>query len=117
LTDGVGTCWYRSPELIVSPRDYTKAIDMWGVGCIFAEMLINKPLFPGANEMDQVGQIIDATPLNDNEWNTLTQVLPNSVLKRRSKVPKHPLRSKVKDCDTSGKDIYLILVMYAILVL
>ena len=47
LTDNVGTCWYRSPELIISPRDYTKAIDIWSVGCILAEMLTGRPLFPG----------------------------------------------------------------------
>ena len=49
LTDNVGTCWYRSPELIISPRDYTKAIDLWSVGCIIAEMLTGRPLFPGTH--------------------------------------------------------------------
>ncbi|XP_069138493.1 mitogen-activated protein kinase 6-like [Argopecten irradians] len=105
LTDGVGTCWYRSPELIVSPRDYTKAIDIWGVGCIFAEMLTCKPLFPGANEMDQMGQIIDALSLNDNEWNILTQVLPGSVLRQRSKAPKLSLRSNFKDFSADAVDL------------
>ncbi|XP_060067257.1 uncharacterized protein LOC132547520 [Ylistrum balloti] len=105
LTDGVGTCWYRSPELIVSPRDYTKAIDIWGVGCIFAEMLSCKPLFPGANEMDQMGQIIDALSLNDNEWNVLTQVLPGSVLRQRSKAPKHSLKSNFKDFSSDAVDL------------
>ncbi|KAJ8304812.1 hypothetical protein KUTeg_018395 [Tegillarca granosa] len=99
LTDGVGTCWYRSPELILSPRDYTKAIDMWSVGCIFAEMLIGKPLFPGGNEMDQIGRILDALHFTDNEWNTLTQILPQSVLRNRSKTPKSPLNQKFKDCN------------------
>ncbi|KAK3096500.1 hypothetical protein FSP39_000784 [Pinctada imbricata] len=97
LTDGVGTCWYRSPELIISPRDYTKAIDMWSVGCILAEMLTGKPLFTGGNEMDQIGQILDLQALTDNEWNKMTQVLPKSVLRRRSRLPKTTLRSKFKD--------------------
>ncbi|OWF47931.1 mitogen-activated protein kinase 4-like [Mizuhopecten yessoensis] len=113
LTDGVGTCWYRSPELIVSPRDYTKAIDIWGVGCIFAEMLTCKPLFPGANEMDQMGQIIDALSLNDNEWNVLTQVLPGSVLRQRSKAPKHSLRSKLKDFSSDAVDLLEKLLVFS----
>lgn len=106
LTDGVGTCWYRSPELIISPRDYTKAIDMWSVGCIFAEMLTGKPLFSGGNEMDQIGRILDVTHLNDNEWNKLTQVLPISVLSIRSRSPKTALKSKFKDLSEDGELYY-----------
>jgi serine/threonine protein kinase len=47
LTENMGTCWYKSPEMILTPRDYSKAIDIWAAGCIFAEMLTGRPLFPG----------------------------------------------------------------------
>ncbi|KXS22468.1 Pkinase-domain-containing protein [Gonapodya prolifera JEL478] len=43
----VVTIWYRSPELLLGARHYTKAVDMWAVGCIFAELLILRPLFKG----------------------------------------------------------------------
>ncbi|KAJ3370860.1 cyclin-dependent protein kinase [Kappamyces sp. JEL0680] len=43
----VVTIWYRSPELLLGSRHYTKAIDIWAVGCIFAELLMLKPLFKG----------------------------------------------------------------------
>lgn len=112
LTDGVGTCWYRSPELIISPRDYTKAIDMWSVGCIFAEMLTGKPLFSGGNEMDQIGRILDVTHLNDNEWNKLTQVLPISVLSIRSRSPKTALKSKFKDLSEDALDLLGSLLLF-----
>ena len=41
----VVTCWYRAPELLFGSRHYTKAIDIFAIGCIFAEMLTNVPIF------------------------------------------------------------------------
>lgn len=48
LTEYVVTRWYRAPEVMLSSQEYSKAIDMWGAGCIFGEMLGRKPMFPGA---------------------------------------------------------------------
>lgn len=42
----VATRWYRAPELLYGSRIYTPSIDMWSVGCILAEMICRKPLFP-----------------------------------------------------------------------
>lgn len=47
MTDYVATRWYRAPELLLESRNYTEAVDMWAVGCIFAELLKRKPLLPG----------------------------------------------------------------------
>ena len=47
LSEGLVTKWYRSPRLLLSPNNYTKAIDMWAAGCMFAEMLTGKTLFAG----------------------------------------------------------------------
>ncbi len=41
----VVTIWYRPPELLLGGRHYTRAVDMWGAGCIFAELLTLRPLF------------------------------------------------------------------------
>lgn len=41
------TLWYRPPEILLGSRYYSTAVDMWSVGCIFAEMMIMRPLFPG----------------------------------------------------------------------
>lgn len=43
----VVTIWYRAPELLLGARHYTKAIDCWAVGCIFAELLALRPIFKG----------------------------------------------------------------------
>ncbi|XP_010227679.1 mitogen-activated protein kinase 11 [Brachypodium distachyon] len=59
-TDYVATRWYRAPELCGSfYSKYTPAIDIWSIGCIFAEVLIGKPLFPGKNVVHQLDLITD----------------------------------------------------------
>jgi mitogen-activated protein kinase 1/3 len=59
LTEYVVTRWYRAPELLVENQDYTTAIDVWAVGCIFAEMIGRKALFPGRDYLHQLRLIID----------------------------------------------------------
>jgi cyclin-dependent kinase 12/13 len=51
LTNRVITLWYRPPELLLGATKYGPAIDMWSVGCIFAELLHAKPILPGKNEV------------------------------------------------------------------
>ncbi|KAI8810017.1 kinase-like domain-containing protein [Cladochytrium replicatum] len=58
MTEYVATRWYRAPEIMLSFRSYTKAIDVWSVGCIFAELLGGKPLFKGRDYVDQLNQIL-----------------------------------------------------------
>ncbi|CAH1414139.1 unnamed protein product [Lactuca virosa] len=59
-TDYVATRWYRAPELCGSFfSKYTPAIDIWSIGCIFAEMLTGKPLFPGRNVVHQLDLVTD----------------------------------------------------------
>ena len=59
LTEYVVTRWYRAPEIVLSSETYTKAVDVWSVGCIFGELLGRKPLFPGSDHVQQLGCIID----------------------------------------------------------
>ncbi|XP_015249757.1 PREDICTED: mitogen-activated protein kinase 7 [Cyprinodon variegatus] len=58
MTEYVATRWYRAPELLLSLNHYSLAIDMWSVGCIFAEMLGRKQLFPGKNYVQQLRLIL-----------------------------------------------------------
>ena len=59
-TDYVATRWYRAPELCGSFfARYSPAIDVWSIGCIFAEVLQGKPLFPGRNVVHQLELITD----------------------------------------------------------
>ncbi|KAK9127243.1 hypothetical protein Syun_016040 [Stephania yunnanensis] len=54
MTEYVVTRWYRAPELLLSSSDYTAAIDVWSVGCIFMELMNRKPLFPGRDTSHQM---------------------------------------------------------------
>lgn len=57
LTDYIATRWYRAPEVILSWKKYTAAIDVWSVGCILAELIIRKPLLPASSEEEQLNMI------------------------------------------------------------
>ncbi|XP_036401836.1 mitogen-activated protein kinase 7 isoform X1 [Megalops cyprinoides] len=58
MTEYVATRWYRAPELMLSLHHYSLAIDLWSVGCIFAEMLGRKQLFPGKHYVHQLQLIL-----------------------------------------------------------
>ncbi|EOR04776.1 Cyclin-dependent kinase 1 [Wallemia ichthyophaga EXF-994] len=68
-THEVVTLWYRAPEVLLGSRHYSTAIDMWSVGCIFAEMVMRQPLFPGDSEIDEIFKIfrVLGTP-NEEIW-------------------------------------------------
>lgn len=68
-TKEVLTLWYRAPEILLGCIEYTTAVDIWSIGCIFAELHLKKPLFLGENDIDQLFKIfrIKGTP-NANVW-------------------------------------------------
>ena len=68
MTDYVATRWYRAPEVLLSYKNYTAAMDMWSVGCIFAELLLRKPLFPGDNTKNQLDLILNLLGTPDEEY-------------------------------------------------
>lgn len=57
-TDYVATRWYRAPELLVGDTQYGPPVDVWAIGCVFAEMLTSRPLWPGRSDIDQLYHII-----------------------------------------------------------
>ena len=64
FTHEVVTLWYRAPDILLGSKNYTTSVDIWSVGCIFAEMVNRKPLFAGHDERDQLNKIfaIRGTP-------------------------------------------------------
>ncbi|XP_059378605.1 mitogen-activated protein kinase 4-like [Carassius carassius] len=80
LSEGMVTKWYRSPRLLLSPNNYTKAIDMWAAGCILAEMLTGRMLFAGAHELEQMQLILDTVPvIREEDRQELLKVMPSFV--------------------------------------
>lgn len=87
MTEYVVTRWYRAPELLLSCDHYTAAIDVWSVGCILAELLGRRPLFPGKDYVDQLKLIIkglgapsedDLSFINSSKARAYIRALPPS---------------------------------------
>ena len=57
LTKYVVTRWYRAPEVVLRTQNYDEGIDLWAVGCVFAELLGRQPVFPGKDHLSQVKMI------------------------------------------------------------
>ncbi|XP_055834043.1 cell division control protein 2 homolog D [Solanum dulcamara] len=68
-THEILTLWYRAPEVLLGATHYSTAVDMWSVGCIFAELVTNQALFPGDSELQQLLHIFRllGTP-NEELW-------------------------------------------------
>jgi cyclin-dependent kinase 2 len=68
-TREVITLWYRAPEILLGCKQYSTPVDIWSIGCIFSEMAMLKPLFPGDSEIDQLFKIFQVlgTP-NEETW-------------------------------------------------
>ena len=58
-THEVVTLWYRAPELLLGATEYSIAVDMWSVGCIFFELVQQTPLFPCENEIGMIQGIFE----------------------------------------------------------
>ena len=74
-THEVVTLWYRPPDVLLGSTRYSSPVDIWGVGCIFAEMCTGRPLFCGANDGDQLLRIFKVlgTP-SRVDWPMMTEL-------------------------------------------
>ncbi|KAI8920501.1 kinase-like domain-containing protein [Entophlyctis helioformis] len=105
-TEYVATRYYRAPEVVLSPKHYTKAIDMWSVGCIFGEMLTGRVLFKGSDYIDQLQKIFEI--LGTPQDPALTQLCSARVLKYLRTWPKRPKAALDKvfpRADAEGLDL------------
>ena len=92
-TSRVVTLWYRPPELILGERSYTPAIDMWGAGCIMAEMWTSQPIMQGDTEQKQISLISQLCgSINPQSWPGVEKL----ELYRKLQLPQDQNR-KVKD--------------------
>ena len=100
----VVTLWYRAPEILLGSKQYSTAIDMWSVGCIFAEMASSHPLFPGDSEIDEIFRIFRTlgTPTIDS-WPDV-DLLPD-FKPSFPQWPRQDLHEMVKDLCDIGIDL------------
>lgn len=79
FTHEVFARWYRAPELLFGSKMYGPGVDVWAAACIFAELILRRPLFQGQTDIDQLGKIFQTfgTP-RESQWPDMT-ALPNYV--------------------------------------
>lgn len=87
----VVTRWYRAPEVILNASEYTKAVDIWSVGCILGELLGRTALFPGENYLDQIQRIISV--LGTPSYNDISYITNEQALKFIKSLPKRSKQS------------------------
>ncbi|KAL5018969.1 hypothetical protein ScPMuIL_004691 [Solemya velum] len=110
-THEVVTLWYRAPEILLGSQRYSTPVDVWSIGCIFAEMVTKRPLFHGDSEIDQLFRIFRTLTTPTEEcWPGVTS-LPDYK-------PSFPawktnqLASAVKLLDSSGLDLLNSMLVY-----
>ncbi|RUP02435.1 kinase-like domain-containing protein [Jimgerdemannia flammicorona] len=88
MTSQVVTRWYRAPELLMGAKQYSYAVDIWSVGCIFAELMLRTPYFAGDSDIDQLTKIFHAlgTP-TEQEWQHMSDLPEYVPFEPRPKVP------------------------------
>jgi mitogen-activated protein kinase 15 len=72
LTEYIATRWYRAPEILLGSRKYCQAVDVWSFGCMLAEVLRGKPMFPGNSTLNQIERVLTWTgPPNIHDLQSL----------------------------------------------
>ena len=105
FTHEVVTLWYRAPEILLGASHYSTPVDVWSIACIFAEMVLGSPLFPGDSEIDQLFRIFrtKGTP-TEKTWPGVT-ALPDMKNKFPTWRPQEISRI-VPGLDGTGLDLF-----------
>jgi len=107
-THVVVTLWYRAPELLLGTPTYTPAIDIWAVGCVFAEMITRDPMFKGKNEGDQVDKIFKVLGSPDNRNWPGFSALPHAKNFNFTKKSPNNLRKQFSEDRLSAQGLDLL---------
>jgi len=103
-THEIVTLWYRAPEILLGQKQYSTSVDLWSVGCIFAEMGMKKPLFAGDSEIDEIFKIfkLHGTPTEET-WPGVTKL--RDFKPTFPKFKGVPLSEVVKTMDPLAQDL------------
>ncbi|KAK9455275.1 kinase-like protein [Dipodascopsis uninucleata] len=106
MTQLVVTLWYRPPELLLGAKTYSTKVDIWSIGCIFAELLTNQPFLPGKSEIDQISKIFDIFGFPDeSNWPGFRRLPHAKSLNPKNKSRGSGLRSKFPLLTSAGIDL------------
>ena len=85
LTPGVGTKWYKAPEIIFGNKHYDKSVDIWSFGCLMAEMFLLEPLFPGSTDFEMINLIFSFIGFSKEDESVLKPQLHINIRERPEK--------------------------------
>lgn len=107
LTAYVATRWYRAPEIMLSWKSYTRAVDIWSVGCVIAEILRRRPLFPGNDYMEQLHLVTDVigTPSEADIDTIKSEKARNYVRANLMNKPACPMQQLIPSAPTALCDL------------
>ncbi|KAG4304899.1 hypothetical protein PORY_001574 [Pneumocystis oryctolagi] len=108
LTQLIVTLWYRSPEILLGTQEYGTAVDMWSIGCIFAELLTREPLIRGKGDIDQLLKIFELVGVPTEETWPGFMDLPNSKsinFPKKKNIEGSCLRTKFPFLTNMGVDL------------
>ncbi|KAI0704911.1 Pkinase-domain-containing protein [Cytidiella melzeri] len=112
LTQLVVTLWYRAPEILLGATTYSTAVDMWSVGCIFAELLLKEPLFQAKGEIELISMIFKLLgPPTSSEWPDYSTLPLSKTITLPSPHPSQ-LRQKFPYITSAGIDLLSRLLTY-----
>uniref|UniRef100_A0A2N9H0C2 Mitogen-activated protein kinase n=1 Tax=Fagus sylvatica TaxID=28930 RepID=A0A2N9H0C2_FAGSY len=106
MTEYVVTRWYRAPELLLNCSEYTAAIDIWSVGCIFLEIIRREPLFPGKDYVQQLMLITEllGSP-DDSDLGFLRSDNARKYVRQLPHFPKQPFTKKFPNVSPIAIDL------------
>ncbi|KII93244.1 hypothetical protein PLICRDRAFT_171027 [Plicaturopsis crispa FD-325 SS-3] len=112
MTQLVVTLWYRAPEILLGAKTYSTAVDMWSVGCIFAELLLKEPLFQAKGEIELLSMIFKLLgPPTNSSWPEYSTLPLAKTLSLPSPQP-HQFRQRFQYMTTAGIDLLMSLLTY-----
>ncbi|KAJ8654691.1 hypothetical protein O0I10_009581 [Lichtheimia ornata] len=113
MTQLVVTLWYRAPELLLGTKQYTTAVDMWSIGCIFAELINNEPLVSGRSEIDQIDKIFKLLGApNEKIWPGFMELPYAKNISMNNQSSYSSLRSRFPYLTEAGLDLLSKLLTY-----
>lgn len=112
-THEVVTLWYRAPDVLMGSRRYSTPVDIWSIGCIFAEMVNGRPLITGTSEADQLDRIF-------RMFGTPTEAEYPGIVNLPDYTPEFPgypkprggIGSLVPSLDPAGLDVFARMMRY-----
>ena len=103
---------FRAPEILLGAKTYTTSVDMWSIGCIFAELLLKEPLFQAKGEIELIDMIFKLLgPPTNSSWAGYSSLPLAKSLAPRAPHP-HQFRKRFPHLTTAGLDLLMSLLTY-----